>query len=305
MKKILSAVIIACVLAPQLAFGGAWTLPKGDVWAQWQTKWQWSKEQYLWNHNRNKHTRDARSRGWGFIPEVHYGATDWLDFMYKMEYKEGQYKEYARPTAWGPYSVKNHGLVSFEPAVKVRLLKEPMVISTQFWWLIWNDDYEALPLQDVAEQPGLSDRTNAFDMRILLGKKWDTQMPFYMGFETGYRFNQRNICNQIPVFYEAGVWPLKWLLIKTEIDALISHDGVPTNTNRLEKSYAIWRIGPSIQLLTLYQMFKGIDVKSKDYTSDVTRVSKSFNVETQYGNTFWGKNTSAGHEVVLKVSAQF
>jgi len=52
-------------------------------------------------------------------------------------------------------------------------------------------------------------------------------------------------------------------------------------------------------------MFKGVDVTSKDYTSDVTRVSKSFNVETQYGNTFWGKNTSAGHEVVLKVSAQF
>ena len=68
MKKILAAIIIACVLAPQLAFAGAWTLPKGDVWAQWQTKWQWSKEQYLWNKHRNRHTRDARSRGWGFIP---------------------------------------------------------------------------------------------------------------------------------------------------------------------------------------------------------------------------------------------
>ena len=77
------------------------------------------------------------------------------------------------------------------------------------------------------------------------------------------------------MFYEVGFWPLKWLLVKTELDCIFSHDG--TNNEAFEKSYAIWRIGPSIQILTLYQMFKGVDVTSKEYTSDVTRVSKSFN----------------------------
>ena len=310
MRKIIAILLIACILAPQLAFAGAWTLPKGDVWMQWTTKWNWAKEQYIWNKHVARYPRDGRAWGWSMIPEIHYGATDWLDFMYKMEYKESHYKEYARPawdspqqTGWGTYSVKNHGLVTFEPAVRIRLLKEPLVISTQFWWLIWNDLYEGFPLQDVSEQPGLSDRTNSFDMRILLGKKWDTKIPFYMGFETGYRWNTRNICNQIPVFYEAGFWPLKWLLIKTELDCLLSHEGM--NDNALEKSYSIWRIGPSIQLLTIYQLLKGEDVTSKQFTSDVTRATKSFNLECQYGNTFAGKNTAASQEVVIKVSAQF
>jgi hypothetical protein len=305
MKKILAAVLVGCLIAPQLAFGGAWTLPKGDVWMQQQMKWFWSKRDYDNNGDKTKLAQNARSWGWAMIPEVHYGITDWLDFLFKMEYKEAQYKEYARPNNWGTYSVKNHGLVSIEPGVKVRFLSEPMVLSGQFTYSIWNKHYEDKPLEDVAEKPGISDRSNYWDVRALAGKTWDTAIPFYMGLEWGYRNHTRNIEDQMPLFYEVGIWPLKFLLIKTEIDCMFGMTGTTSGDNVLKKSWAIWRIGPAIELVTLYDMLRGVDVSAENYTNIVTRTGKSLNVEVQYGNTFWGRNTSDSQEVVFKVSTQF
>ncbi len=305
MKKIIAALLVGCVIAPQILFAGAWTLPKGDVWMQEQIKFFWAKKQFSPGSDLSRFPRDARSWGWAMIPEIHYGITDWLDFLFKMEYKEGHYKEYARPNAWGPYSVKNHGLVTVEPGVKVRFLNEPMVLSGQFVYSIWNDSYQENGLSDVSEAPGLSDRTNFWETRLLAGKKWDTKLPFYMGLESGYRCNTRNVVDQVPLFYECGFWPMKFLLIKTELDCMFGLDNTTSGSPVMEKSWAIWRIGPAIELLMLYDMLRGVDVSSKDYTNIVTRTGKSLNLEAQYGNTFWGRNTTASQEVVLKVSTQF
>ena len=98
---------------------------------------------------------------------------------------------------------------------------------------------------------------------------------------------------------------MKFLLIKTEIDCMIGIDGTTPGDNVLKKSWAIWRIGPAIELITLYDMLRGVDVTAKEYTNIVTRTGKSFNVEVQYGNTFWGRNTADSQEVVFKVSTQF
>ena len=319
MKKIVAIIILCCFALPQLAFAGAWTLPKGDVWAQYQLKWLWAKKQFSPGSDLSRFPNDARSWSWGMIPEVHYGATDWLEPMFKMEYKEASWKEYARNPAWGPYSVKNHGLVTIEPGVKVRFLKEPMVLTGQFVYSIWNDKYETKPLTvwnpnrgftpysepERAEQPIISDRTNFWELRLLAGKKWDTKVPFYMGLESGYRCNTRNVVDQVPLFYEVGFWPLKFLLIKTELDCMFGIDNTTKGDPVMEKSWAIWRIGPSLELLVIYDMLKGVDVNSKQYTNNVTRTGKSLNLEAQYGNTIWGRNTSASQEVVLKVSTQF
>lgn len=309
MKKIITAALIGCLIAPQMVFAGAWTLPKGDVWMQETVKWFWTKRDYDRNGDKAKMNNNARSWGWAMIPEVQYGVTGWLDLLFKMEYKEAKYKEYSRPNVapndWGPYSVKNHGLVSIEPGVKMNFLREPLVLSGQFSYSIWNPHYESKPLSDVAEQPGLSDRSNFWDLRGLAGKKWDTKIPFYMGLEWGYRHHTRNIEDQMPLFYEIGLWPAKFLLVKTELDCMIGLKGTTKGDNVLKKSWGIWRIGPSIELLTIYDMLRGIDVSAKDYANIVTRGGKSLNVEVQYGNTFWGVNTGDSQEIVLKISTQF
>ncbi len=305
MRKVFILILIACIMLPQLAFGGAWTVPQKNVWAQYTMKWSGAKSAYDQDGDPGRLARDGRAWGWSMGPEVHVGITDWLNIAGLMEYKAGWYKEYSRPTAWGPYSVKNHGITNVDLAAKIRLLEKPLVISLQPRFSIWTDEYEKLALEDRAEQPGLSDRSNGFELRVLFGKFFDKKMtkcfPAYAGLETGYRWNNQGFADQIPLFGEIGFWPVKWMLIKTEIDSYFAAN----HTGPRTKSYAIWRIGPVLQLYTIYQLWQGTDLSAKEFTSDVTRAYKSFNIEAQYGNTFWGENTSRSQEFILKMSAQF
>ncbi|MDP8299165.1 MAG: hypothetical protein P9L88_04605 [Candidatus Tantalella remota] len=303
MKRIISLVLLACFLAPHLAFAGAWTVPQKQMWSQYTVKWNWAKSQFDNHGKKDRYPSDSRSWGWSMGPEMHVGITDWLNVFWLMEYKEGWWKEYARPTlpGWGPGSSKNHGITNIDIGTKIRFMEAPVVLSGQVKYSIWNPDYEDHALEDRAEQPGLSDRSNGLELRLLMGKYFGTKIPFYWGGETGYRWNNHALCNQIPFFTEIGFWPTKWLLIKSEIDGYWTHD----NTGDVRKSYAIWRIGPVIQLMTIYHLWRGVNVTAKEFTSDVTRASKSLNLEVQYGNTFWGENTAAAQECVLKVSTQF
>ena len=288
-KKIIAFLLVSVIILPQLSFGGAWTLGKNKIWGEMTIKSQWSKEGFDQDSDRFRYPRDARSWNWGLYPKIEYGVSDWLTALWGMEYKEAHWKEYSRPTlpGWGPYSVKNHGVTEVNLGAKMRFIKDPVVFSGQIKWFI-PIGYDDHSLGDRAEAPELSDRVGGFELRGLLGKKWDQdQFPFYMGLESGYRFNNaESICNTVPLFYEFGVWAFDWLLIKTELDCVWAHEG----TGAFEKSYAVWRIGPTFQFLS---------------GDDVTRSGNSFDVSLQYGNTFWGKNTAADQEVVLKVAGSY
>jgi hypothetical protein len=236
-------------------------------------------------------------------PKLEYGLTDWLTLMGGVEYKEAWYKEYSRPASWGTYVRKNHGLTTVEVGARARLLKKPFVLSGQIKGYI--NTLRGYDLND--REPGISDGDDSLELRGLIGKKWDTKIPFYFGFESGYRWHNRDVPNSIPVFGEFGFWPLDWLLIKTEIDCYFSHSG----TGDLNKDYAIWRIGPVIELLDfLYPDKKsegpgGPGGPAGTLGNDVTRKGQSFNIGVQYGNTFWGRNTEGSQEIVMKVSFQY
>ncbi|MFC1480065.1 hypothetical protein ACFL5Y_01300 [Candidatus Omnitrophota bacterium] len=295
MKKIIALVVISCFILPQFAFAGAWTLPRNSVWADYSIKATWAKKSFWSDRESHRIPNDARTWGWSMTPNVEYGVTEWFTVLAKMEYKEAKYKEYTRPPAWGGFSVKNHGLTDVQVGGKVRFLKDPFVLSGQIKGLIdtgYNDDLR---------QPGLSDRNNALELKALVGKLFNTPIPFFVGAETGYRFNNKQLCNYVPFFVEAGFWPVRWLNIKNEIDGVWCHDG----TGNIEKEWAIWRVGPVIQFLTIYQLMKGVDVTSKAFTSDVTKAGRSLNLEVYYGNTIWGRNTNDAQEVILKISGQF
>ncbi|MFC1644316.1 hypothetical protein ACFL5C_03280 [Candidatus Omnitrophota bacterium] len=295
MKKIIALLVISCFILPQLAFAGAWTLPKNGVWADYSIKGTWAKSSFWADRESHRLPRNARTWGWSMTPNIEYGVTDWFTVLAKMEYKEAKYKEYSRPPAWGPFSVKNHGLTEVQVGGKVRFLKDPFVLSGQIKGLIdtgYNDDLR---------QPGLSDRNNALELKGLVGKVFNVPLPWYVGAETGYRFNNKQLCNYVPFFLEGGFWPVRWLNIKNEIDGVLCHDG----TGNIEKEWATWRIGPVIQLYTIYHIMKGVDVTSKEFTSDVTKAGKSFNLEVYYGNTIWGRNVNDEQEVILKISGQF
>ena len=201
MKKIIAFLIIACFSIPQFAFAGAWTLPKNTVGLEQYMKVHWAKEDFGPDGDRRRFSRDARSWGWGMASKVEYGLLENLTLMGSMEYKEDKYKEYARPTNWGTYSVQNHGITNVDFGARLRLLEDPVVLSGQIKTSIYIP-YDDLPLSDVAEAPELHDRNNSVELRGLIGKYFDTAMPFYVGAEYGYRFKDHDVCNDIPFFID-------------------------------------------------------------------------------------------------------
>lgn len=285
MKKLSILIILSCLIFPNLAYGGAWTLNQYKVWAEYFTKANWAKNDFDYERNLSKKGNDARSWGWSMAPKIEYGVTNWLTALGGVEYKEQYYKEYSRPPDFGPFSVKNHGVSEVTAGARARFIKEPVVLSAQIKGYI----YTGYDDEDPQDQPGLSDKFDAVELRGLIGKKFDEQIPFFYGFESGYRWKNRIATQDVPLFFEFGLWPLKWLLLKTELDGYISHDG----TGQLEKEYFVWRIGPTFHLL------------GGTGDSQVTKSGQACDLTVQYGYTFWGRNTSQDQEVVLKISATF
>jgi hypothetical protein len=124
-----------------------------------------------------------------------------------------------------------------------------------------------------------------------------------MGMESGYEWCNRDVTNFVPIFGEAGFWPWRWLLIKTELDCRYSHN----NTGKLNKDYAYIRMGPVLQLLDLlYPPVKGPSgPPGSELGNSITRQGRTFDIGVFYGNCFWGRNTQGEQQVILKVSAQY
>jgi len=290
MKKLLLIISVLFLFSflTQDAYGGAWTLPKYGVWSEMYLKWYWSKHDFNYKGHKKRKQNGARSWGWNMEPKLEWGLTDWITLLGSIEYKESRYKEYGRPPAWGDYDKKNNGMSFVKCGGRVRFLEDPVVISTQIKAFIYPGGY------DKGRAPSIGYGEDALEIRALIGKEFYLPFTFknefklrcYFGAESGYRFKNRNVSNDIPFFLEGGIWIFDWLMIKAEIDGYKAHEG----TGEHETDYAIWRVGPSFQFL-------GGD--------PISHEGKQFNVEVQYGQTFWGKNTSCDQEITLKLQTQF
>lgn len=276
------------------AFAGAWTVPKYKVWGEYYMKWDYAKRQFNAEGDKIQLSNDARS--WEFVmePKLEFGVTDWLTALASLEYKESHYKEYGRPAGDGPFARKNHGVTNVKLGGRLRLLKEPVVLSTQTKVFIY-PGYGIYHGDDPAftNQPSIGYGDTSVEQRVLIGKTFnipltkDFKLPAYVGAETGYRWRSAPVANDIPYLIECGVWPVNWFLVKTEIDGYKTHAG----TGSIKESYGIWRIGG------IWQVFGGDTISRQG--------DKMFNIEFDYGMTLWGKNTTAYQEWTMKVSAQF
>lgn len=305
MKRQASFVVVifmfASLICIEKVFAGAWTVPKYKVWAEYYMKWNYSKDTYNESSNFTSSGDHVKNfRAWEFVqePKIEYGITDYLNFLYSMEFKEGHYKEYDRPEGWGPYTKKNHALTNIKIGGKWRFLEKPVVQSLQGKVFIYpgygNYVSEAPPDGDdgYPYQPSIGRGDDAFELRWLMGQSFkfpirdNFRLPVYWGAETGYRWRNKAVCNDIPYFFECGFWPVSWFLVKTELDGYRFHGG----TGSIKESYGIWRIGG------VWQVFGDSTLKEGN---------KMFNLEFQYGMVVWGRNTNAAQEWVLKVQTQF
>lgn len=303
-KQVIALVVLSIfmsVVQVKYAFAGAWTVPKHHVWGEYYMKWDWAKAAIGPDGHRRTSPNQADSfRSWEFVmePKMEFGVTDWLTALGSIEYKEGHYKEYDRPDAWdnGAFARKNNGVTNIKLGGRLRFIKEPVVVSTQTKVFIYpgygnyHGEGGSFP-----HQPSIGYGDDAVEQRILIGKTFKIpipmtkgfKLPAYVGAETGYRWRTRSVCGDIPYFVEAGVWPVEWFLIKTEIDGYKTNPG----TGSIKESYGIWRIGG------IWQVFGGDSI--------LRQGNKMFNIEFDYGMTLWGKNTTAFEEWTVKIDTQF
>lgn len=295
MKKIILSLILFVVMACfflQNAFAGAWTVSKNKIWGEQYFKWHWAREDFDDDRAGDEKKNDGQAWGWVMEPKFEYGIRNWLNLLCAVEYKESKYKEYDRPASWGAFRRKNHGISSLKVGGKLRFIEEPVVLSGQLKVFIY-PGYGNYHGDDPAyrNQPSIGDGDDAVEFRVLAGKRFklpvgeNKLLQCYAGAESGYRARNRDVCNDIPFFVEGGIWPYKWLLLKSEVDGYITLDG----TGSIAKEYAVGRIGPVFQILA---------------GNPITKEGKQFNLELQYGHTFWGRNTSKDHEIVLKIQFQ-
>ena len=293
--------LLASILFAEQAFGGAWTVPKYKVWAQYYMKWNYAKA--VFSNEWKKRTITSigtnafRSQEFNQIQEIDFGVTDWLNIQWGMEHKSSTWKEYDRPPAWGPlwseFTRKNQGFTNVMLGVKYQVLKTPVVVSGQTRFFIYPGEYgvahsDAAPFYN-ANQPVIGYGESSIEQRVLVSKKFfeKAKFPCYLNLETGYRWNNRHVCGGWPYFAETGVWATKNVILKSELDGYKSHDGTGSLN---EQAYGIWRIGG------IWAILAGDPIERK---------GKQFNVEFTYGKSLWGKNATAYDEYVIKVYTQF
>lgn len=309
MKKLLLLVFGFCLIAPHLAHGGAWTLPENSIWMEQTSKHTWAKNDFKSDGGVHRKgdwtdpdtgeniTQGGKTWIWSSITQAEYGIKDWLTALGGFEYKDGNYKEYNKP--FDPpddhFSVSNQAFTNMELGLRGRIMEEPVVLSAQITgiWYLGGKGVEEESMQ-------LADGNDTLELRALAGKMWDEAViPFYLGAEAGYRLNNRGIQNRIPLFAEVGLWPLEWLMVKNDLDIVLGHKG----TGSADKSWLIWRAGPTIQLLDLWATITGRERTRR--TSGVLREDRSLDLSIQYGRTLWGENTAKDQEITVQLATQF
>ena len=115
------------------------------------------------------------------------------------------------------------------------------------------------------------------EIKFLFGKSLHALFNGYTKLEFGFRARDEEPTNEIPYFFELGYNALDWLTLKTTIDGIEGIQG----TGKTEEDYTKYNV------------------------SAILKVLNSCNLEIGYGETFYGKNSSAAQEIVLSVSTQF
>ena len=206
--------------------------------------------------------------------KIEYGLTDNLNLLSSIPYKVALWKDdYNRNTT--------NGVGDIWMRLKYRICGQPempFAFSLQPG-LRFPGGY------DENDSPALGKGEIAGEMKLIATRSFST-LPCYTKIETGFRPRAEEPTDEIPYFFEFGYYPLEWLMFKTTVDGVEGLAG----TGDDEEDYTKWTAH------LIYSPKGGFGAFRKE---DI------LNFELSYGNTFEGKNTSNGSEVVFNITYQF
>ncbi|MDD4013377.1 MAG: hypothetical protein PHW14_04210 [Candidatus Omnitrophica bacterium] len=253
------------------ASAGPWTLKKNRLWAETFGRISISRYCFDPDGNRSRWNNGGYSRVFDLEQKFEYGATDNFNLLLGIPYSRSIWKDdYVIHGNSSELTNENFKQPNF--GFKYRFLDKPFVAAVQMKAFIF-------PNADRNKEPTLDEWGNALETRILMGKAFSVhKRPAYVACELGYKIRSKrwvadsDWANTFPVFFETGFSPHDRIMLKTEIDCMISQPG----TGRIKDAYT-WRIGPIISLL------------GHGFSSIKKGGESSLNLELQYGIQFAGR----------------
>ncbi len=211
---------------------GAWTLKKGELYAEIYTKYYWHNHQFD-NHGHKKRW-DYNGEYYEVTTEykIEYGLTDRYTAMLYLPFKEAHWKDDFRKYA-------RSGFVYLWPGVKYLLFKEPFICSLQ--------SRVKLPLHiNENAVPALGKQQIDAEIKLLTAQSW-YKLPGYSKFELGFRARNEEPANEIIYFFELGYNLWSGLILKSTIDA---QEGL-AQTGGIDEDWVKFTIGPIFKIRDL------------------------------------------------------
>ncbi|MBN1510345.1 MAG: hypothetical protein JW955_26085 [Sedimentisphaerales bacterium] len=278
---------ISLLALPTRLLANAWMLGANEWSAELYSKYYWATEDY--DHRAHRAEKPNGGTYDEFRPEfkLEYGLCKQLNLLFSIPYKWARWEDTNG-------TLENDGAEFVGIGAKFRLFEEDETQPAASLQV----KYEVAGGYDEDDPPSLGHGESDLEARLMIGKVldepvFDTPIKLYhLGGEIGYR--SRN--NTIPYFLEVGVQPVPYVLVKGMID------GVFATSDRYRPPTANELIGKK------YEEYSKVIAEvlfSPEGTFGILKDVEGFSIGLGYGYTFYGKNTSVGSEITLKVYCRF
>ena len=184
----MAPVLIAalCILAPQAAYAGAWTLEKGQVWSKITGLYQATDEHYDKDGEPSGIPADYTSQE--VYLDVYYGVTKRFDLGVQFGALNRKFENFTsnRHREMFGYRAKESGLGDIRVFGKVNLVHEPVVGTLMLGIKAPTGDFRAAP-------EAMSAGNGQWDVEVVaqIGKSY-WPIPIYANIDLGYRLRETN-----------------------------------------------------------------------------------------------------------------
>lgn len=221
-------------LAPPIQ-KGAWTLKKGQLYAESYTKYYWHNHRFNSDGKKKRWAHDGKGNEIRTELKLEYGFRDTDTLLFYIVAKEAHWKDSYK-------SCTRKGFVENWPGLKHLLFTAPFICSLQARAKIpFHYSEEAVPALGTHQVDG--------ELKILTAQPWP-KLPGYTKLELGFRARNEEPSNEIPYFFEFGYNLLPSFILKTTLDGNESM----AQTGGTNEDWIKYTIGPILKIKDLFNI---------------------------------------------------
>lgn len=258
----------ALIVAPGAAYAGAWTAPKGAIYAKAAVNYFETTERFGDALPGFERFRDVNVSYY-----TEYGIEDNLTFFAAAAVKD------LRNTANG-VTTDNFGVGDVDLGLRYNFFNEPFVFSFQGL-------FKAPFLYDEDDELPLGNGQIDVEGRALIGKSFGA--AGYFGLEAGYRFRADDPVDEFRYLIEYGVDLSETVFFRTKLDGTLG-------LGDIDDALASNAANPSLPL--------AFDLGKLEYTVGY-KVNKTWSLEVSGTTNIYGDNTLRGTNVQFAIVGQF